>query len=110
MSFGGGLAIDGYERKKEPNPFNYTDDEKQDKLLALKTMKELWPNVPEFYADLVYDLCKNTSPEEMEKIKWKVDNEPTRHVIPEVLISNKMEIIDKEDSLEFKKDNLELNE
>lgn len=110
MSFGGGLAVDEYKRKEEPNPFNYTDDEKQDKLLALKTMKELWPSVPEFYADLVYDLCKNTSAEEMEKIKWKVDNEPTRHVIPQVLISNKMEIIDKEDSLEFKSDNLKLKE
>ena len=107
---GAPLHIDGLQRKEEPNPFNYTDDEKQDKLLALKTMKELWPGVPEFYAELVYDLCKNTSPEEMEKIKWKVDNEPTRHIIPEVLMSNKMEIIDKEDSLEFKKDNLELKE
>ena len=46
----------------------------------------------------------------MEKIKYKVDNEPTRHIIPEVLTSNKMEIIDKEDSLEFNKDNLELKE
>ena len=107
---GAPLHIDGLKRTEEPNPFNYTDDEKQEKLIALKTMRELWPGVPEFYADLVYDLCKNTSPEEMEKIKWKVDNEPTRHIIPDILTSNKMEIVDREDSLEFKKDNLELNE
>jgi hypothetical protein len=107
---GAPIHIDGYERKEQPNPFSYTDEEKQDKIIALKLMKDLYPSVPEFYADLVYDLCKNTSEEELEKIKWKVDNEPTRHTIPEILISNKMEIIDKEDSLEFKRDNLELNE
>jgi|TARA_R110002167_G_scaffold180769_1_gene380962 hypothetical protein len=79
------LKIDGYERKIKDNPFNYTEDELQDKQIALKTMREIYPDVSPFYADIVYDLCKNNSKEFIEELKIKIDNTPSKYTIPEVL-------------------------
>lgn len=73
------LAVKGLKHKVHENHFNYTDDQLQEKQLALKTMRELYPDVPTYYAELVYDLCKNTSQEEIDIIKQKVENEPPRH-------------------------------
>jgi len=53
------MEVPGFQRKKHDNPFNYTDDQLAEKQLALKTMKELWPDVPTYYAEIVYDMCKN---------------------------------------------------
>jgi len=83
------LDVEGLERKQHENPFNYTDDQLQEKQLALKTMKDLYPDVPPFYAEIVYDLCKNNTPEEIDKIKEKINNTPTKYVIPKVLEFNK---------------------
>jgi hypothetical protein len=47
------LEVEGLERKQHENPFNYTDDQLQEKQLALKTMKDLYPDVPPFYAEIV---------------------------------------------------------
>lgn len=82
------LEVPGLERKKHENPFNYTDEQLQEKQLALKTMKELYPDVPTFYADLVYDLCKNNTQEEIDAIKEKINNTPSKYIIPEI---NKIE-------------------
>jgi len=67
------MEVEGYERKAHENHFNYTDDQLMEKQLALKNMAELWPNVPAFYREMVYDMCKNCSPEEIEEIKKKAD-------------------------------------
>jgi len=67
------MEVEGYERKAHENHFNYTDDELMEKQLALKNMADLWPNVPAFYREMVYDMCKNCSPEELEEIKKKAD-------------------------------------
>lgn len=67
------MEVEGYERKAHENHFNYTDDQLMEKQLALKNMAELWPNVPAFYREMVYDMCKNCSPEELEEIKKKAD-------------------------------------
>ncbi len=83
------LEIEGLERKQHENPFNYTDDELQEKQLALKTMKELYPEVPSFYADIVYDLCKNNTKEEIDKIKETINNTPSKYIIPKVLENKK---------------------
>tara|TARA_R110000772_G_scaffold4722_1_gene16937 strand:- start:1026 stop:1292 length:267 start_codon:yes stop_codon:yes gene_type:complete len=83
------LKIDGYERKIKDNPFNYTEDELQDKQIALKTMREIYPDVSPFYADIVYDLCKNNSKEFIEELKIKIDNTPSKYTIPEVLENTK---------------------
>ena len=79
------MEIEGIPRHKKENPFNYNEEDLQNKKLAMIQLKQLYPDVPEYYADLVYDMCKNCSEEELEKIKWRVDNEPTKHKIPDVL-------------------------
>ena len=78
------MEVPGFERKKHENPFNYTDDELAEKQLALKTMKELYPDVPTYYAELVYDMCKNKTQEEIDKIKEKVENEPFKYAKKEI--------------------------
>lgn len=78
------MEVPGFERKKHENPYEYTDDQLIEKQLALKTMKELYPDTPTYYAELVYDLCKNSTQEEIDKIKEKVENEPFKYsrVVP----------------------------
>jgi hypothetical protein len=73
------IAVPGLERKEEPNPFNYTEDQKTEKKLALKTMKELWPDVNPMWAEWVYDMCKNTPDDKIKEIMHKVETEPTKH-------------------------------
>lgn len=73
------MEVPGFERKKHENPFSYTDDQLMEKQLALKTMKELWPDTPTYYAELVYDMCSNCSQEEIDKIKEKVEKEPFKY-------------------------------
>jgi hypothetical protein len=73
------MEVAGLERKQHENPFNYTDDQLMEKQLALKTMKELYPDVPTYYAELVYDLCKNKTQEEIDAIKEKVEKEPFKY-------------------------------
>jgi len=62
------LAVPGLERKKHENPFNYTDSQLADKDLCLKKLKDYYPDVPTFYAELVYDLCTNSPQEKLEEI------------------------------------------
>ncbi len=104
------LAVPGLHRKKHENPFNYTDSQLADKDLALKKLKDYYPTVPTFYAELVYDLCVNTEQEKLEEIMKKIDSDPTKHTIPEVLISNKLGVIDKSESLEYRSEIKELKE
>ena len=73
------MEVPGFERKQHENPYGYTDDQLMEKQLALKTMKELWPDVPTYYAELVYDMCKNSTQEEIDAIKEKVENEPFKY-------------------------------
>ena len=72
------MELEGYSRKEEDNPYKYTEEQKQEKKIALKLMKELYPDVNDYYANMVYDLCKNTSDEDMEKMKYKIENEKPR--------------------------------
>jgi hypothetical protein len=73
------MEVEGLERKKHENPFNYTEDELAEKQLALKKMKELWPEVPTYYAEIVYDMCKNESQEKIDEIKEKVEKVPFKY-------------------------------
>ncbi len=90
------MEIEGYDRKKHENHFNYTDDQLQEKRLALKTMKELYPDVSSYYAEIVYDMCKNSSEEEIEKIMKKVENEPFKYA------KQNLEKREKEKEIEIK--------
>lgn len=78
------MDIEGFSRKQHENPFNYNDDQLAEKQLALRTMKELYPDVPAYYAELVYDMCKNKSQEEIDKIKEKVENVPFKYSKKEI--------------------------
>ena len=91
-------AIPGFERVETPNHFGYTEDQLGERKLALKTMKELYPDVPNLWAEWVYDLCKNTPEEKLKEIMEKVDREPSRF-IAEAGESHSMEIVDAEESL-----------
>jgi len=73
------MEVPGFERKKHENPYGYTDDQLMEKQLALKTMKELYPDVPTYYAEIIYDMCKNKTQEEIDVIKEKVENEPFKY-------------------------------
>tara|TARA_R110002110_G_scaffold380068_1_gene590648 strand:- start:891 stop:1130 length:240 start_codon:yes stop_codon:yes gene_type:complete len=78
------MEVEGLSRKQHDNFYNYTDDQLQEKQLALKTLKELYPDVPTFYAELVYDMCKNKTQEEIDAIKEKVENEPFKYSKKEI--------------------------
>ena len=104
------LAIPGYEKKKHENPYNYTEAQLADKDLALKKLKDYYPTVPTFYAELVYDMCINTEADKLAEIMEKIDLEPTKHKIPDILVSNTIEIVDKKDSLEYRSEIKELKE
>jgi hypothetical protein len=78
------MEVPGFERKKHENPYDYTDDQLIEKQLALKTMRELWPDTPTYYAELVYDMCKNKTQEEIDIIKEKVENEPFKYAKKEI--------------------------
>ena len=78
------MEVPGFERKKHENPYKYTDDQLIEKQLALKTMKELWPDTPTYYAEIIYDMCKNKTQEEIDIIKEKVENEPFKYAKKEI--------------------------
>lgn len=78
------MEVPGFERKKHDNPFDYTDDQLMEKQLALKSMSELWPEVPTYYAELIYDMCKNKTQEEIDKIKEKIETTPFKYAKKEI--------------------------
>lgn len=73
------LAVPDIPRRQHPNHFNYTEDELAEKEVALKEMARLWPEVSTYYAEMVYDMCKNKSPEELEEIKKSVIEKPSKY-------------------------------
>jgi len=95
------IAVPGYERKSQENPFNYTEEELIEKKLALKTMMELYPHVSYYHAEWVYDLCKNKTQEEINQMKQKIDINPSKF-IAEPKSFHTMEVIDPSESLENK--------
>ena len=66
-------------RHKADNPFNYSDDDLAEKTLALEKMKLIYKDVPTYYAELVYDLCKNTDQSKIEEIKQKIETTPFKY-------------------------------
>ncbi len=72
------MEIEGLERKKGDNPYNYNEEQQQEKLIALKTMKDIYPDVNPYYAEIIYDLCKNSSQEEIDKMKERIDKNPPK--------------------------------
>ena len=73
------MDISGIPKHKAENHFKYSDDELAEKTLALETMKIIYKDVPTYYAELVYDLCKNTPKDKIEEIKQKIDSTPFKY-------------------------------
>ena len=73
------MDVKGLPRHKHDNPFNYTDDELAEKTLALEKMKIIYKDVPMYYAELVYDLCKNNDQKAIDIIKEKIENTPFKY-------------------------------
>ena len=94
----GTFHVPDMPRAKHKDPFNYTEAQLLQKKIDMKLIKELYPDVNDYYAEMVYDMLKNTTEEEQEEMKQKVLNEPTRHKIPEVLLSHDCEILTPEEA------------
>jgi hypothetical protein len=73
------MDVSGIPRYEPPNPYNYTDDQKADKALALAKMKIIYPTVDSYYAEMVYDMCVNTKKEELDEIKKRVETNPFKY-------------------------------
>lgn len=67
------MDISGIPRYEAPNPYNYTDDQKADKALAMAKLAIIYPTVDPYYASMCYDMCVNTNKEELEAIKERVE-------------------------------------
>ena len=72
------MEVEGLERKKPENPYNYNEEQQQEKSIALKTMKDIYTDVNAYYAEIIYDLCKNSSQEEIDKMKERIDTIPPK--------------------------------
>jgi len=73
------MDISGTTRYKPINHFNYSDDELAEKKLAMEKLKIIYPDVSPYYAEMVYDLCKNTDEAKMEEIKHRIDTTPFKY-------------------------------
>ena len=73
------MNVKDIPRHKAENPFNYIDDDLAEKALALEKMKTIYKDVPLYYAELVYDLCKNTPQDKIEEIKQKIESTPFKY-------------------------------
>jgi len=73
------MDVKGLPRHKHDNPFNYTDDELAEKALALEKMKTIYKDVPMYYAEMVYDMCKNNDQSTIDEIKQKIENTPFKY-------------------------------
>ncbi len=73
------MDISGVPRYKPSNHFQYSDDELAEKKLALEKMKIIYPDVNEYYAEMVYDMCKNTDASKIEEIKQRVETNPFKY-------------------------------
>lgn len=73
------MDISGIPRHEAPNPYNYTEDQKADKALAMAKLAIIYPTVDPYYASMCYDMCVNTNKEELEAIKERVEKNPFKY-------------------------------
>ena len=73
------MDISGIPKYKPENPFKYSEDDLAEKTLAVEKMKIIYPTVPSYYAEMVYDLCKNTDQAKIEEIKQRIETTPFKY-------------------------------
>jgi len=93
------LSIQGLNRVKHENPYNYSDEQLALKDQYLRQIKLLWPDINSYYAELALDICMTKSEEEQKEIMARIDSVPSKHKLPKELTSNKLEILDNSDNL-----------
>jgi hypothetical protein len=67
------LEVPGMKRHVDINHFNYTEHDFAEKKLAMHNLKIMFPDVSQYHASLIYDMCKNSTPEQIEALKLKAD-------------------------------------
>ncbi len=60
--------IPGTERYKESNPYNYSDLDLQKRKIQLKAAKDMYPNLPDEWIAMAYDVITNKTEEEVNEI------------------------------------------
>ena len=93
------LAIEGLERVKAENPYNYTEEQLAQKEQYMRQIKLLYPDVSQYWAEVALDLCLTKSEEEQKEIMKRIDSVPSKHKIPEILTSNTLQILDNSNNL-----------
>lgn len=73
------MDISGIPKKEPENHFNYSEDDLAEKKLAMEKLKIIYPTVPAYYAEMVYDMCKNTDQTKIEEIKQKIETTPFKY-------------------------------
>ena len=73
------MDISGIPRHQPDNPYNYTEDQKADKALAMAKLAIIYPTEDPYYASMCYDLCVNTNKEELDEIKKRVETNPFKY-------------------------------
>ena len=66
------MDIKEFPRAEPANFYKYNEDQLAEKKLAIEKLKIIYPTVPTYYAELVYDLCKNTDQSKIEEIKQNI--------------------------------------
>jgi len=93
------LAIEGLERVKHENVYNYTEEQLAQKDQYMRQIKLMWPDVSQYWAEVALDICLTKSEEEQKEIMARIDSVPSKHKLPKELTSNKIEILDNSDNL-----------
>ena len=65
--------VEGAKRHVAENPYEYTEDQQNEKKSMLKRIAEEFPGVNPAWREWVYDLCKNTSDEDMAAMRARID-------------------------------------
>ena len=73
------IDVQGIPRAKPENPYKYNEDQLAEKALVMDKLKIIYPNVDPYYAAMVYDMCVNSKPEELEEIKKRVEVNPFKY-------------------------------
>ena len=78
------LAIEGLERIKHENVYNYTEEQLALKDQYLRQIRLLWPDVSPYWAEVALDICMTKSEEEQKEIMKRIDSVPSKHKIPKI--------------------------
>ena len=66
------MEVEGLDRYKPLNPYNYTDDQLGEKKVALYNASIAFPTVPPLYAEWCYDVVMNTPRNELDAMMERI--------------------------------------